>query len=257
MENVKLIGAKNIRDLGGILNKEGLSISNKKILRGDNLSKLTPEDIKILVDEYNLHTIIDLRTDEEIAEAEDVKISNVKYIHIPLFTGQVVGITHKRKTDLTTNAIPNLNTLYKYMVSNEYSILQLKRVLYEIMNENNYSILFHCTEGKDRTGIVAMLILYMLDVDMKVIMEDYLFTNNTNQKKAESYFNMVLEKTNNEEFANQIRNIFLAKESYLESALESILEECGNLDNFMKERLDIESSARERFKRNVLINSKS
>lgn len=256
MENVDLIGAKNIRDLGGILNKDGLVISNKKILRGDNISKLTPEDIKKLVEEYKLHTIIDLRTDEEIAEAEDVKIPNVKYLHIPIFTGQVVGITHERKIDLATATIPDLNILYKYMVSNEYSISQLKNVLHEIMNENNYSILFHCTEGKDRTGIVAMFILYMLDVDMKTIMEDYLFTNHINQKKAENYFNMVLEKTNNEEYANQIRNIFLVKESYLESALESILEECGDLDSFMKEKLNIESSTRERFKRNMLINYK-
>lgn len=253
MKNIELVGAKNVRDLGGILNKEGLSISSKKFLRGGHISELTPEDIKILIDEYNLHTIIDLRTEEEIIEAEDVKIPNVKYLHIPLFAGQVVGITHERKTDLTSNAIPDLNDLYKYMVSNEYSIAQLKKLFYEIMNENNYSILFHCTEGKDRTGIVAMLILYMLDVDIKVIMEDYLFTNNVNKKKAESYFNMILEKTHNEEFANQVKDAFLAKESYLKSALESIIEEYGNIDNFIKERLGIEPSAREKFKSNVLI----
>lgn len=255
MENIKLTGAKNIRDLGGILNKEGLCISNKKFLRGDHISGLTSEDIKILVDEYDLHTIIDLRTEEEITEAEDVKIPNVKYIHIPLFLGQVVGITHERKTDsdLVSNTVPDLNVLYKYIVSNEYSIAQLKKVFYEIMNENNYSILFHCTEGKDRTGIVAMLILYMLDVDMDVIMEDYLFTNNVNQEKAENCFNMILESTHSEELANQVRDVFLAKESYLKSALESIMKEYGNLDNFMEERLDIEPSVRKKFKGNVLL----
>ena len=122
-----------------------------------------------------------------------------------------------------------------------------------LMNENNYSILFHCTEGKDRTGIVAMLILYVLDVDMDVIMEDYLFTNNVNQEKAENCFNMILESTHSEELANQVRDIFLAKESYLKSALESIMKEYGNLDNFMEERLDIEPSVRKKFKGNVLL----
>ena len=95
MENIKLNGSKNIRDLGGITTKIGI-IKNAKLLRGSLLSNLTEEDVKILVNDYKLSTIVDLRTDREIEEKKDVYISNVRYIHMPVFNDNILGVTHEK-----------------------------------------------------------------------------------------------------------------------------------------------------------------
>ena len=71
MKNIKLQGAKNIRDFGGIVNREGRRIKEKRFLRSSALDGLTKKDRQILTEDYRLGEIIDLRTDEESAALRD------------------------------------------------------------------------------------------------------------------------------------------------------------------------------------------
>ena len=73
MKNIKLQGAKNIRDFGGIVNREGRRIKEKRFLRSRALDGLTKKDRQILTEDYRLGEIIDLRTDEEVKGRPDVK----------------------------------------------------------------------------------------------------------------------------------------------------------------------------------------
>lgn len=52
--------------------------------------------------------------------------------------------------------------------------IELKRVLEILANAGNYPIYFHCTQGKDRTGLVALLLLVILNIPQDVIAVDYL-----------------------------------------------------------------------------------
>jgi protein-tyrosine phosphatase len=251
MKNIELQGAKNIRDLGGIKNKDGKVISKCKFIRGSSLDKLTDRDIEVLTEAYNLHTVIDLRTTEEIKGKEDVKIPNVNYIHIPIFNEQVIGISHEENINLGNAQIPNLKNLYKYMVCDDNCVAQFKKVFDILLNEKNCSILYHCTEGKDRTGIVTMILLYILDVPFDIIFEDYLYTNIVNGSRAEKYAQMILEKTQNQSIADKLKDVFLADKSYLQSAIDGIQGKYGSFDSFVETQLGISAERKIAFQMSI------
>ena len=62
---IELSGSENTRDQGGMETVTGQRVRAKKLIRSDKLEKLTDHDIHVLVDEYELRTVIDLRTDKE------------------------------------------------------------------------------------------------------------------------------------------------------------------------------------------------
>ena len=91
-------------------------------------------------------------------------------------------------------------------------------------------MIFHCTAGKDRTGIAAALILSALNVDIQDIVEDYLLSNIFLQKKYESYI------------ANdpKLETLFTVKSSYLQYAINTIVEQYGSIKQYLEEVLNVD-----------------
>ena len=250
--NIKLSKVKNVRDLGKIVVKEG-RIKKYKLLRGSSLDELTLKDADILVDKYKLSTIIDLRTYREIEESPDVKISTVKYLHMPIFDKRAPGITHEKNVEYDRNQKLDLTDLYKGILSGECleRVAQIIRTIITL-DRNNYSVLFHCTEGKDRTGIISAIILLILGADKETIINDYLYTNKTNKKKAYYYYFKYRFLKFNKERAEKVKNIYLAKQEYIEVIFDIIENDWQGLENFIKFGLKISEYEIEEFKDNVL-----
>ena len=136
--------------------------------------------------------MIDLRTPVESAEFQDPLPDDVKYLQIPLLKDAAVGITHETGSDPMTiirnlrkhpeklkEMVPDFETLYINVVTDDYSRAQLDKVV-SILRENEASgicTLFHCTAGKDRTGIVSMALLKSYGVSDEDIIRDYMRTN--------------------------------------------------------------------------------
>lgn len=80
---ISLNSIKNIRDMGGYINKKGETTKKHKILRSASLSKLNKQDAQFLKN-YGITTIIDLRTTSEIKQSPDINIENFKYYNCPL-----------------------------------------------------------------------------------------------------------------------------------------------------------------------------
>ena len=99
-----------------------------------------------------------------------------------------------------------------------------RRVL-KVCFENDYesgSVLWHCSEGKDRCGITAALLLEALGVDRKIILEDYLETNTTNIPKAEFVRDRELQKSGDAARAKCLYQAFVADERYIRNAWEAM-----------------------------------
>lgn len=242
------------RDLGGIKNKEGKVIKNNMIIRGKCLYKLKKKEIEKLKI-YNLAKVIDLRTAVEIDEKPNVVIDNVKYIHMPIFKEKTAGITHEKeqsKLKMLMNMV-SIENLYKLMVTDEYSVSQLKNIIHEIINSESYPVLFHCTAGKDRTGIVAMLLLYILDVDEDNIMKNYLEINKKHKPKANIFYWLVTILMWNRELAVKARSYYMVDESYLQTAIQSIKEKYGSIDDYVTNALCVTKEMKKEFKNKVLI----
>lgn len=183
----------NFRDLGGIPFADGSGTVPKGLfLRGGKLSVLTREECARLCQKYRIRCVIDLRTPVEAAEFPDPLPDDVDYLQIPLLESSTLGITHETGSDPMTiirnlrknperlkEMVPDFEQLYKDLVTHPYSRAQLEKVV-SILKENAESgrcTYFHCTAGKDRTGVVSMVLLKSYGVSNDTIISDYMRTN--------------------------------------------------------------------------------
>lgn len=248
MNNIKLNGVKNIRDLGGIPVKEG-RIKHHKLIRSSSLDELTDNDVNILVNEYKLATIIDLRTDREMQDDPDIEILNVKYLHMPIFSKRVHGITHENGRDESAGRGIDLIKLYKGILSGECldNVTEIIKTIIKF-DRSNFSVIFHCTEGKDRTGIITALILLILGADKQTIIEDYLVTNKVNRKKAYDFYWRIRFLKHDKNKAENVKNIYLAKPEYIEAVFDVIENDWKGTENFIKNGLKLTEDEIEEFK---------
>lgn len=122
-----------------------------------------------------------------------------------------------------------------------------RRVLTAVL-EHDYSkgaVLWHCSEGKDRCGMTAALVLEALGVDRDTIMEDYLKTNLVNLPKAEA-IREKLQATHGQEMADGAYQAYIADEKYLRAAWEEMS------NDYISGRLGIPEETLEAFRKTIL-----
>ena len=239
---VNLQAADNARDFRGIQNTYGKSITTKRFIRSNHLNSLTEDDINVLTKEYGLVKVIDLRTALEVEQKPDTAMEGVEHIHIPLFDESAIGITHEANTDMQAAGladIPDMRALYVRLVEDDYSVSQLSKVMNIIADNGEGAVLWHCTEGKDRCGIVSMMFLAMLDVDTESIMEDYLRTNIMAAKRADKFYENIVRITSNKDKASEVKTAFMANEDYLNAALHAIFQNYSSIRKYVEERLKV------------------
>ena len=163
---IKLSGTSNVRDLGGYKTDDNKITKFKKFIRSSGIHTLTDADKKILVD-YNIKTIIDLRNNSEVDKNPDPKLSTeIKYYNIPIGN---VDLSEAKKYGLKIELISTFYLLIA-MQSKKY----IKEVFDIFLERHTYGgVLFHCTAGKDRTGIVSVLLLSVNNVPESTVLEDY------------------------------------------------------------------------------------
>ena len=240
MQTIKLTGVKNIRDIS-----YG-NIKEKRLIRSSELCDLTDCDIKILTNEYNVKTIIDLRTQREVNKRKDIIIPNCKYYNIPLITSCELGITHENGSNRIPSKIPDLCQIYPKLVTIDKKEAWSK-IFDILLNENDGTILWHCTIGKDRCGIVSSMIEYCLGIDDETILYDYLFTNN--HIDFPNKYKLLLALFPKKDLRNRFKDIFIAKKDYLLCAFKYIEDNYGSRDNFLKEICGIDEDKKEMMRR--------
>lgn len=159
-EPLNFAGTLNVRELGGYVNADGVQLKTHKVLRGDDLSNLTEEGMKAL-QEYGVKICIDLRIYEEKQKPDPFYMSNeLEYHSIPI------------KGDMVMQCEPGemLYRLYVNILENHAKALLAEM---RIVAREEEGIIFHCTAGKDRTGVTAMLILAICGVSREQIVVDY------------------------------------------------------------------------------------
>lgn len=256
MEILSLTKLRNIRDLGGIINSDGKTIRKNCFIRSSSLFKLNSKDIEILKNEYKLNTIIDLRTKREVEEKPEINIDKVNYYHMPVLNDSVAGLSHEKKVSSlkSLKLMPPMEKMYINMVSDdclENVCVILRKIL--TLKDNEYSVLFHCTAGKDRTGIIAALILEILNVNREKVIQEYMFTNRFTKAKAKFiYLGLMIVKFNHK-FANKIRLYYISKQEYIKSSLESLEKEYGSIKDFFIKKVGFSEEDIEKIQKRFLV----
>ena len=249
MHNLKLKGVKNARDLS--LVSTSIKIKPKTIYRGSQLNKVSKKSAKRLVDEYNIKTVIDLRIEPEKNKKPNRVIDGIEYVWLPLFKNNLFGISYEKKIP-RAEEIPDLNDTYTMLVSNDECKQNFGIILRYLADYdyNKGAILFHCTQGKDRTGLLALFLLYILGVDLESIKLDYEYTNVVNYKKSRKYYWLV--RILGKKKATDLAQIFLAKGEYFDTAVRVINENYGGIDNYIKNELNVTEETMEKLRNKLL-----
>ena len=166
-----LEGAHNVRDLGGYLTTAGTRTRWRSLLRSDGLHLLSAADIDSLLRE-GLSTVIDLRGVEETAlEINPFGADGrVQYRNLPLFSA-LAPIAAAAKAGTIS-----FDMAARYRDAIENCQPAIADVLRAIAMAPEGIVLFHCSAGKDRTGIIAAILLAIAGVDDNTIIEDYALT---------------------------------------------------------------------------------
>ena len=249
-------GVRNCRDLGGLVTADGRTVRPDCLLRSACLSGVPQEDIAALASRHRLSLVIDLRTDDESEQKPETMPEGVAYRHMPIFDAAKIGITHEKgekwDPERPSAAKADMPALYRLMVETGDCQRALSRVLSVIMayDFSAGSVLWHCSEGKDRCGLVAALLLGALGVPRETIMEDYLLTNEVSAARAEGIYQKLIASGKSEEEARMVRELFLAKRVYMEAALEAI-DRLGSMETYLKDKLNLPGDLLASFRRRI------
>jgi protein-tyrosine phosphatase len=168
---VRLAGATNVRDLGGYSTRDGITKWGT-VFRADSLHALSVSEQQVLI-ERGVRTVIDLRHAGETDAQPNVYRSStdVHYFNIPIFRGA--------PPVPNPGQVPDLPTIYRYIVDDCRS--SLADAFTVIADAPAGGLLFHCSAGKDRTGVIAALLLGLAGVPKATIAEDYALTEQAMQ----------------------------------------------------------------------------
>ena len=184
VRRLKCKGLKNTRDLGGYYGVGGRRILPRRLLRGEALANAAPEDIRMLLNDYRLKLVIDLRMDPEAEDLPDPVIPGVRQLRFNLLDKSYFGIARDEVSvetwlslfeDPAADAQQIFSDMYFKLVFDERVRPMIKEIFCAIL-ECDGAALWHCSAGKDRAGVVTMLILYALGVSRETIINDYLAT---------------------------------------------------------------------------------
>jgi protein-tyrosine phosphatase len=170
-------GLLNLRDLGGHPTRDGARTRSRSLLRADDLVQLTDAGMQALAD-YGVRTVVDLRWPGEVAAKPHPVAghASVRYHNISLLASdetQWISLTGECTKEM-----------WKCLVL-EHTRPQLKEVLDVIADAAEEPLVFHCVAGKDRTGLIAALLLALADVEPDAIAADYAASTS---QLADAYF---------------------------------------------------------------------
>jgi protein tyrosine/serine phosphatase len=171
---VELDGPANFRDLGGYPAGRA-RLRRGRVFRSDSLSRLSDSDVRHLVDELGIVTVVDLRAGHEVETYGHGPLGErgVVVHHLPI-ADETRADHVERPADAPDPATMTLDEIYVLMLDRYAD--RFVRVLRALADEGAHPIVFHCAAGKDRTGLVAALLLSVLGVDDETIAFDYAVT---------------------------------------------------------------------------------
>lgn len=235
---IALEGAHNVRDLGGYRTADRGLTRWRSILRGDALHQLSQADVETLLN-HGLTTVIDLRNTHEIAAETNpfAEHTEVRYYNTPLFFALA-------PIEMAANSTLSFDMGDRYCQAIDECQPAIAEVLGMIANASEGIVLFHCSAGKDRTGVITALLLANAGVDDATIVEDYALTATISGPLIGRLRRRAIDRGT----APSIVDIVLASEPRsMQRALDHIRHAYGGIQGYLM-KLGLDEEAREKLK---------
>ncbi|MCK0470232.1 tyrosine-protein phosphatase [Halalkalibacter sp. APA_J-10(15)] len=236
---IEFTGTFNFRDLGGYETTDGRKVKWGKVFRSGNLSMLDEQDMR-QVQQLGVTAICDLRAEDELERFPTPLMEFIQSYHVPVIPNNG-DEEYRQALDLTEEFVARLSKPGDVLTQlNEKMTVYTTayRKVFDVLLEEEGAVLFHCMAGKDRTGVMAALILSVLNVPRDIIVEDYLYTNRSSDRLKKS-----LASHDHEHIkvldAKVVEAMLEARMEYIEAFFTKIDRDYGNVYNYMAKAIGL------------------
>ena len=251
-QSIHLNSILNARELGGYTTADGKTVKSGVLLRTANLYAVSDEDLRLLTDEYRLEHLIDFRMPFEIKGAKDPEIVDAEYHHLNVFDLSAFPVPEDDAADIEP---PDLvqsvelsdqigafdGRMYIGLLAAQAgkdAYAEFFRIL--LTADPDRAVLWHCTSGKDRTGIAAMLLLSAFGADEELIVNDYLLTNAFNARRIDGTTQELKAQGYDDAFIHKA-NLVLSSvdENVMRATIDYLKKEYGSVVGYIRDELNI------------------
>ncbi|PSR34797.1 MAG: hypothetical protein C7B46_03550 [Sulfobacillus benefaciens] len=239
-----LEGGFNFRDLGGYRTQSGKMVRWGKLYRSGRLSELTEGDRKY-IQQLGIHTICDLRSPEE-CDIDRTPLELAQEIrHFPLNLSRNRG---KGNNIGHINQALVLSLLRDSYLAFTQSLEAYREFFQVLVTSDPEPVLFHCTAGKDRTGVTAALLLWALDVPWDIIVQDFEISNQFTTQLFQ-----LITTDGDIGSSHPLWPMARAYPENLEAAMAAITAKYGSINEFFRQGLDLEPQWQEALQEKYLV----
>ena len=238
-----LQGATNFRDLGGYPGQDGRPLRWRRLFRSDHLGGLTESDRQAMRS-FGITRAFDFRGEEERA-AQPYALEGLRQhaLSIEPTVAQNMTALIEAGEPLTAQRVTELmEELYRRLVDEEAGRYA---EWFGHLLEDDSPLVFHCTAGKDRTGVAAALLLRALGVPHEVVEHDYLFTNQVYRRPHTAGSSGLLPE-------EALQVLWTVQPRFLHAAFQGIEATAGGLEGYLAQRLKVGPAALARLRQMYL-----
>jgi protein-tyrosine phosphatase len=218
---IALEGAVNFRDLGGYAAADGRHTRWRTLFRADGLGDLTETDFSTMR-ALGIRTVIDLRSAEELERGRyDIDAHPVTFHHFPIIEKLPDADEFDRQPGL-------LGTQYLEMVRDAGP--SFVAVLSILAEPDALPAVFHCTAGKDRTGVLSAILLSLLGVDEPTVVADYALSGAAMTRLRAK---IIVKYPDSRETIENISGVFSAEPAQMEALLDHLRATYGSIDAYV------------------------
>ncbi|MEM9830178.1 MAG: tyrosine-protein phosphatase [Bacteroidota bacterium] len=244
-------GTNNTRDLGGYRTSDGQRVRWGLLYRSDDLGGLKRSDWDYWR-RVGIHQVVDFREPEALERKPDRLPADTALVirHYPVYD---TTVTRRDNRKLLQRANPDTYNAETILLDNNRLYVEqytpvFAQVFAELLQPSQ-PLLYHCSAGKDRTGFMSAMILYVLGVPRATIVRDYMASNHYRRKR-------IRRRARLSPLIGISRRVSLplleVRPIYLEQAFQAIEEKYGSLDNYVQEGLQLSMSERQALQKKYL-----
>ncbi|WP_106396668.1 tyrosine-protein phosphatase [Actinocorallia populi] len=242
---VHVQGAHNVRDLGGYRGLDGRTVRYGRVYRSGSLVKATSEGMSVLK-KKGITRVVDFRTRSEIGNEGNYRLpSGVKRQKSPVEFGELAGIL---ATPSLNPAITAMHKAYRRLATDPKARKEFARTFRAVARADK-PVLFHCTSGKDRTGVMSAILLLAVGVDRSTVYRDYLRSN----QELEAYNKELIEYLQKEDVDPKlIKPALYVQRSFLDAWFAEVKKRYGGFDKYLSKGLGIKPAEKKALRKRLL-----